>query len=96
VSYLTGRGVRPILTRLTRLTAVLTRTDLRAEPGDDFYRVAESPPYFSFEHCFAPGEFEEEARAAGLQAEVQEDRGCPAAILSIPAAAATAAHPAAS
>jgi hypothetical protein len=86
VSYTTSRAVRPVLTRLTRLTGALCRTDLRAEPGDDFYRIGETPPYFGYEHHFAPGEFEAEARAAGLHAEVQEDRGCPAAILSVPAA----------
>lgn len=80
-SYSAGRGLHPVLLRLVRAVEVLSRSDVRAEPGDDFYRVSSTPPYFGYEHSFAPGEFEREAHAAALRIAHQADSGCPVAVL---------------
>src|SRR5262249_62275474 len=39
ISYLTGRSGHPLLLRLARLAAVLSRSDWRPEPGDIVHPV---------------------------------------------------------
>jgi SAM-dependent methyltransferase len=57
----------PALIRLTRVAAVVTRSDWHPEDGDVLLPLHTSRPLFHYEHRFAPGELEAEAHAAGLR-----------------------------
>jgi len=66
LDYMNEPPAHPALIRLTRLMAIVTRSDWRPEQGDILLPIDPARPLFSYEHRFAPGEFEAEARAAGL------------------------------
>jgi SAM-dependent methyltransferase len=69
VSYTAAGRPHALLPRLGNLTAALTRSDWRLEPGDSvslrFERPA--PPLFFFEHAFVADEAIAEVAAAGLE-----------------------------
>jgi SAM-dependent methyltransferase len=67
VSYMTEQAGHPMLIGLARLSATLTRSDWRPEPGDIVHPVDPKRPLFHYEHPFKPGEIEAEALAAGLR-----------------------------
>jgi hypothetical protein len=72
IDYMIEPPAHPALIRLTRFAATITGSDWRPEAGDVVMAMSSTPPLFNYEHRFAPGELESEARAAGLQA---ADRG---------------------
>ena len=79
VSYLSGPGMHPVLVAAARVGAVLGRSDLRIEPGDEVHRTSEG--VFLFEHQFRAGEFAAEARRADLNLHGTWDGPCPSAVL---------------
>jgi SAM-dependent methyltransferase len=68
INYMTEQSGHPMLIRLARLSAAITGSDWRPEPGDIVLPVDPRRPLFHYEHPFKPGEIEAEARAAGLRA----------------------------
>jgi SAM-dependent methyltransferase len=65
ISYETSEEPpHPLSLALTRLTATLSRADWQPEPTDV---IGLGTRGLHYEHQFAPGEFEDEAREAGLQ-----------------------------
>jgi SAM-dependent methyltransferase len=69
VSYVTMGGPHPMLPRLARLSAALTGSDWRVEPGDavSLRREGMPRPCFLLEHVFSGVEILEELGAAGLE-----------------------------
>ena len=67
INYMTESSGHPMLIRLARFAAALTRSDWRPEPGDIVLPVDPARPLFHYEHPFRPGEIESEALAAGLR-----------------------------
>jgi SAM-dependent methyltransferase len=68
VSYAApGVRPRPALVRLAQMSAALTRSDWRLEPGDVVSDNRDQLPSYSFVHIFSTGEVELEASAADLQ-----------------------------
>jgi SAM-dependent methyltransferase len=68
INFMTERSGHPLLVRLARLSAAITRTDWRPEPGDVLLPVDPKRALFHYEHPFVAGELEAEAQAAGLRA----------------------------
>jgi SAM-dependent methyltransferase len=68
-----ARPPRALPIRLTRLAARLTRSDWRPRLGD-VVGPPEGSPRIHYEHQFVDGEFESEARAAGLTVVFHERR----------------------
>jgi SAM-dependent methyltransferase len=65
ISYETAEEPpHPLSLALVRLTATLTRADWKPEPTDV---IGLGTRGLHYEHQFAPGEFEDESREAGLQ-----------------------------
>lgn len=64
INYMTEQSGHPMLIRLARFTATLTRSDWRPERGDIVLPVDSARPLFHYEHPFQPGEIESEALAA--------------------------------
>ena len=89
ISYAAGPGTRASGLAVMRAVGWLTRTDVRPEPGDHFYRIAQSP-HFGFEHHFAPGELEAEAVAAGCVLLAEPGRG---SAIFVDASTASSSHP---
>jgi SAM-dependent methyltransferase len=73
ISYMTEQSGHPMLIRLARFAATLTRSDWRPERGDIVLPVDPARPLFHYEHPFEPGEIEAEAAAAGLRAAHRSD-----------------------
>jgi SAM-dependent methyltransferase len=67
VNYMTEQAGHPMLIRLARMSAKITGSDWRPEPGDIVLPVDPARPLFHYEHPFKPGELESEAAAAGLR-----------------------------
>ncbi len=67
VSYLTERSGHPMLIRLARLSATISRSDWRPEAGDILHSIDTTAPVYHYEHPFAAAEIDEEARRAGLR-----------------------------
>jgi SAM-dependent methyltransferase len=67
VNFMTGPADNAALIGLTRLSARISRSDWRPEPGDVVQPIVSSRPLFNYEHHFAPRELESEAKAAGLE-----------------------------
>jgi SAM-dependent methyltransferase len=67
VSFMTAPSGHPMLIRLARFAATMTRSDWHPEPGDIVLPVDPARPLFHYEHPFTPGEIEAEAAAAGLR-----------------------------
>jgi hypothetical protein len=66
ISYIpAGRTPRALSIRLMRFVGWITRSDSRPELGD-VVRAAGDSHALHYEHQFREGEFDEEARAAGL------------------------------
>jgi SAM-dependent methyltransferase len=75
VSYILALpGARTLPVRLAQLTARLSRSDWRPEPGDVFLRRADTG-YIHYEHRFRPDEIEAEMRQAGLVVTCHEQDG---------------------
>jgi SAM-dependent methyltransferase len=67
ISYLPAEArARRLPIRLTQFVARLTRADWRPEVGDVFNPATGEHGALHYEHHFSTGEFEREARAAGL------------------------------
>ena len=79
LSYLNGRGMNPLLVRAARIGAVLGRSNLQIERGDEVHR---GPRGFLFEHHFGPGECADEAVKAGLSVENAWDGVCSSLVLT--------------
>ena len=67
VCYMTGQASHAMLIGLARLSAAVSGSDWRPEPGDTILPVDPARPLFHYEHPFKPGEIESEALAAGLR-----------------------------
>jgi SAM-dependent methyltransferase len=67
INYMTEQSGHPMLIRLARLSARITGSDWRPEPGDIVLPVDPVRALFHYEHRFKPGEIESEALAAGLR-----------------------------
>jgi SAM-dependent methyltransferase len=74
LSYIarTGRQPRPVLTKLARLAAALTRADWRPEYGDVLIPAGGGRVFAHYEHRFVPEEIEDEVRRAGLRVILHE------------------------
>jgi len=69
VSYTTMERPHPLLVRVANLSAAVTGSDWRLEPGDTVSIRFDKParPGFFFEHAFTIGEVLDEVAAAGLE-----------------------------
>jgi SAM-dependent methyltransferase len=82
INYMTEQSGHPMLIRLARMAAIVTRSDWRPEPGDIVLPVDPRRALYHYEHPFKPGEIEAEAEAAGLHAvDRQEVPGNPLVVL---------------
>jgi SAM-dependent methyltransferase len=75
ITYMTEPSANPMLIRFAQLSAALTGSDWRPEPGDTILPVHPTRPLFHYEHPFRPGEIESEALAAGLRTTDRADEG---------------------
>jgi SAM-dependent methyltransferase len=85
INYMTEQAGHPMLIRLSRLSATITGSDWRPEPGDIVLPVDPVRPLFHSEHPFKPGEIESEALAAGLRIADRSDGapGSPVIVLQV-------------
>jgi SAM-dependent methyltransferase len=88
LSYAADRPRSAALARVIQLVQRTWRSDMRYEPGDDFYRTATGGS-IGFIHTFAAGELEREVDAAGLEIADQTDFQHPAVVLRVPTHAST-------
>lgn len=79
VSYLSGRGMHPMLVAAARVGAFVSGSDLRVERGDDLHRSVGG--LFTFEHQFTKDEFAREAAEAELSIAAAWPGDCASAVL---------------